>query len=42
MDNVGRKELMDLLEEIRLKADWRKPDAVRDVLEKLIILLLGE
>ena len=40
MENIGRKQLLDLLEEIRTKADWRETDVVRDVVEKLIVLLI--
>jgi len=40
MENIGRKDLLILLEKLRLQADWRKPDVVRDVLESLILLLL--
>jgi hypothetical protein len=40
MENIGRKDLLDLLEELRMKADWREPDPVRNVLEGLILLLL--
>jgi hypothetical protein len=40
MENIGRKDLIDILERLRLKADWREPDAVRDVLEDLLELLI--
>lgn len=39
MENIGRKDLIELLEKLRLKADWRQPNAVRDVLEDLLVLL---
>jgi hypothetical protein len=40
MENIGRKDLLELLEQLRLKADWRESNAIRDVLEKLLELLL--
>jgi len=40
MENIGRKTLFELLEELREKGDWSKPDPVRNVLEKLIVALI--
>lgn len=40
MENIGRKDLLELLEKLRLEADWRTPDAIRDVLERLLELLI--
>ena len=40
MENIGRKDLLDLLE--KLRADWHNKENACNVLEVLLIRLLGE
>lgn len=40
MENIGRKDLVDLLE--KLRANWHNVENTCDVLEVLLIRLLGE
>lgn len=40
MENIGRKDLVDLLE--KLRANWHNVENTCDVLEVLLIRLLGK
>lgn len=40
MENIGRGQLLDMLEKLRTHGDWRKADTTRDVLEQLLVLLI--